>query len=303
MNRLPEKNGEMAMTGWIVKMKSQNRAFAMIPVYYDHLRLPRNAIVLHLIEMNPEDVFKRKDGIEFSIALDTKTWKEIDRFDRPDDIDDIIREFIEGFHPDLKALLPDKIKYFTDKRNTQSALEENTLDHKKIVDSDLISYQLLKRFGCNEGPFAFSLRFVVDKHVVYVEDFYCSNPDCTCNEVVLSFMIERWDRETNQAILDQRFNVRMGFDGKWTDIKWMGASKPDTAKYLNAMCQYYPRIEKVFQFRYHQIRSLAINILQSHFAGKNPTMIMPDTKKPRPKIGRNDPCPCGSGKKYKKCCL
>jgi hypothetical protein len=24
---------------------------------------------------------------------------------------------------------------------------------------------------------------------------------------------------------------------------------------------------------------------------------------PGPKIGRNDPCPCGSGKKYKKCCL
>ncbi|MBI4649743.1 SEC-C domain-containing protein, partial [Candidatus Desantisbacteria bacterium] len=20
-------------------------------------------------------------------------------------------------------------------------------------------------------------------------------------------------------------------------------------------------------------------------------------------VGRNDPCPCGSGKKYKKCCL
>ena len=23
---------------------------------------------------------------------------------------------------------------------------------------------------------------------------------------------------------------------------------------------------------------------------------------PRAKVGRNDPCPCGSGKKYKKCC-
>jgi hypothetical protein len=22
-----------------------------------------------------------------------------------------------------------------------------------------------------------------------------------------------------------------------------------------------------------------------------------------PAIGRNDPCPCGSGKKFKKCCL
>jgi uncharacterized protein YecA (UPF0149 family) len=34
----------------------------------------------------------------------------------------------------------------------------------------------------------------------------------------------------------------------------------------------------------------------------------PDGPQPRtiirkgPKIGRNDPCPCGSGKKYKKCC-
>jgi preprotein translocase subunit SecA len=25
-------------------------------------------------------------------------------------------------------------------------------------------------------------------------------------------------------------------------------------------------------------------------------------KRDQPKIGRNDPCPCGSGKKYKKCC-
>ena len=22
-----------------------------------------------------------------------------------------------------------------------------------------------------------------------------------------------------------------------------------------------------------------------------------------PKVGRNDPCPCGSGKKFKKCCI
>jgi SEC-C motif-containing protein len=34
--------------------------------------------------------------------------------------------------------------------------------------------------------------------------------------------------------------------------------------------------------------------------GKLPT---PETiKREAPKVGRNDPCPCGSGKKYKKCC-
>ena len=26
-------------------------------------------------------------------------------------------------------------------------------------------------------------------------------------------------------------------------------------------------------------------------------------RRDRPKVGRNDPCPCGSGKKYKKCCM
>ncbi|MBQ4054399.1 MAG: SEC-C domain-containing protein [Clostridia bacterium] len=28
----------------------------------------------------------------------------------------------------------------------------------------------------------------------------------------------------------------------------------------------------------------------------------PVVKKAAEKVGRNDPCPCGSGKKYKKCC-
>jgi preprotein translocase subunit SecA len=26
-------------------------------------------------------------------------------------------------------------------------------------------------------------------------------------------------------------------------------------------------------------------------------------KRRMPKVGRNEPCPCGSGKKFKKCCL
>ncbi|MDR0668835.1 MAG: SEC-C domain-containing protein [Treponema sp.] len=33
------------------------------------------------------------------------------------------------------------------------------------------------------------------------------------------------------------------------------------------------------------------------------TEVKPTEVKSKKKIGRNDPCPCGSGKKYKKCCL
>jgi len=37
-------------------------------------------------------------------------------------------------------------------------------------------------------------------------------------------------------------------------------------------------------------------------AGDGTLKKKPIVKKPGEKVGRNDPCPCGSGKKYKKCC-
>lgn len=36
--------------------------------------------------------------------------------------------------------------------------------------------------------------------------------------------------------------------------------------------------------------------------GKTPKSNIVTFKREQPKVGRNDPCPCGSGKKYKKCC-
>jgi SEC-C motif-containing protein len=30
--------------------------------------------------------------------------------------------------------------------------------------------------------------------------------------------------------------------------------------------------------------------------------VLPNVRRETPKVGRNDPCPCGSGRKFKKCC-
>ena len=53
-----------------------------------------------------------------------------------------------------------------------------------------------------------------------------------------------------------------------------------------------------------------------YFTGDSPELLKmpwtkPDKRRDNPmdlaaerwKVGRNDPCPCGSGKKYKKCCM
>jgi Protein of unknown function (DUF1186)/SEC-C motif len=37
-------------------------------------------------------------------------------------------------------------------------------------------------------------------------------------------------------------------------------------------------------------------------ADLQPEVASPQIKSTKPKMGRNEPCPCGSGKKYKKCC-
>lgn len=38
------------------------------------------------------------------------------------------------------------------------------------------------------------------------------------------------------------------------------------------------------------------------FVKERPSVTAPQILKSSPKVGRNDPCPCGSGKKYKRCC-
>jgi len=59
-----------------------------------------------------------------------------------------------------------------------------------------------------------------------------------------------------------------------------------------------PKSERVYPY---------VNDLQLGILGWKYTMFSntkTDTyKRSEPKIGRNDLCPCGSGKKYKKCCI
>ena len=56
--------------------------------------------------------------------------------------------------------------------------------------------------------------------------------------------------------------------------------------------------------RQKELNELAANYKKNKEQGtlENGGKIVP-FKRDSPKVGRNDPCPCGSGKKYKKCCL
>jgi len=74
---------------------------------------------------------------------------------------------------------------------------------------------------------------------------------------------------------------------------------PDGEPGLNYLCEGY----KYF-FNHCQPFVTGLKTLRHRRSGEQPsTPTLQPVKQISGKIGRNDPCPCGSGKKYKKCCL
>jgi uncharacterized protein len=75
---------------------------------------------------------------------------------------------------------------------------------------------------------------------------------------------------------------------------------PDGEAGLNYLCAGYKRF-------FIHCRPYVTQLAALWRAGQPPERLMQllqDAEvKARPKAGRNDPCPCGSGKKYKRCCL
>lgn len=53
----------------------------------------------------------------------------------------------------------------------------------------------------------------------------------------------------------------------------------------------------------HRERSIFKKDAEGHWLYVDGQVLRPEPiRRDHPKVGRNDPCPCGSGKKYKKCC-
>jgi uncharacterized protein len=63
---------------------------------------------------------------------------------------------------------------------------------------------------------------------------------------------------------------------------WLGRRREELADTVSSLHAYWD-----------EARNAAAERLRQHAV---------PLRRPGPKVGRNDPCPCGSGKKFKKCC-
>jgi len=139
-------------------------------------------------------------------------------------------------------------------------------------------------------PNSFDLLIEKDEKVIFFDDQYCVTPGCNCQEASLIFL----EAEDSAVNILGMLSVDIG---KWK----IENSEPEnlTAGELKALLKefkkQYPFIKNELFDRRQRIRKAMAEVL----------MYEPPPQSPfkQKKIGRNDPCPCGSGKKYKKCCL
>jgi len=124
-----------------------------------------------------------------------------------------------------------------------------------------------------------------------IVDQYCLLPKCPCTDTNLDIIsidkIGKKGKELCFAALNYRKK-------RWKQIDKSSFSiSLETVR--TAIEEQIPDIYKQMHKRHIKLKAIYANCKKKHYAPKQELQ--------SPEVGRNDPCPCGSGKKYKKCCL
>ena len=138
------------------------------------------------------------------------------------------------------------------------------------------------------------LQFEHEGRVWIVDDQYCMKPSCRCKDVYLTFI----NIDPNGKTAEPAFRIRFSQDGSTTNIEYL-ENQFERAKAQEIVEVFSRKIAGNRDFlkdRAIEMKRKGREILENR-----------DQQGPRSGLGaarpgRNDPCPCGSGKKYKKCC-
>lgn len=164
-------------------------------------------------------------------------------------------------------------------------IQANFPNYKKVLqDSQMVSYfEVL--------PWSIDLNIEIDGTKYWISDFYCLKPSCNCTSVLLLLSLSYDVEPSLELWYDYRTQeVSMG----QLDDKQLPATKIiRELRYTQA-----EKFRQTFRTRHARMTTFFTNFLKRN-------NISPAVQSPiitGETIGRNDPCSCGSGKKYKKCC-
>ncbi len=150
--------------------------------------------------------------------------------------------------------------------------------------------------------FGLAVRFRLMGEVWAVDEQYCVRRGCDCAQVALNFLrLTESGRVRTGRITDPPALLYDHGSGRIEPQEPGEPGSPDHKTLFNALKTEYPRFKNEVRLRHRLLQSLYLRkALAGNTAGLATDEAAPAISKP--KTGRNDPCPCGSGKKYKRCC-
>ncbi len=134
----------------------------------------------------------------------------------------------------------------------------------------------------------------IDENNYFVDELYCVQPKCGCTHVLLSFM----HKDEIEPRIANFTNIYLNYKKKtWSLENTEGVMVHSPAELINTFFE--SELDwKVLIENHHTI----LKKLYRNFKKKK-NLYLSNMEKREIAPGRNDPCPCGSGKKYKKCCM
>jgi hypothetical protein len=148
-------------------------------------------------------------------------------------------------------------------------------------------------------PLGLSLNFTFEKAAWAADEQYCVQPRCRCTEIVLSFL--QLKDATGRRTTSLRDVPALRYDYRAHTSRHLApgpSGTPATGRLLAALKIAHPSLDMRLDMHHRIMQSLYAR----HYLAQVKQRLETQLSVRREKIGRNEPCPCGSGKKFKKCC-
>jgi len=140
-------------------------------------------------------------------------------------------------------------------------------------------------------PYGDQMFVTINSIKCIIFDQYCLLPHCSCTDTTLTIFSAVEPEKTRKELYSVTLNYRKKLWGALEERAISVPIKTVKSAIEKQIPDFYERLLK----RHRKLKGIYAHCKKKHFAPQQPLHV--------PKVGRNDPCPCGSGKKYKRCCL
>ena len=297
----------------LVRFSSHPRPFQLIECYCDNPDCRCTDVFLTFTEVSPSGQ-SLKDPISFSASINLETWQVVDSSQRMPKVAAWLQEYLDQCPTSRRAEYKASFKQAKRDAGRKASF---TIDCDEVLAGTLIPYNdiLADKGALSSGGSNYAFEVNQDGRVYLVEDQYCPNPDCDCQSAHVVFFEVTTQADGGLGI-HPRFHGRVTFAGRLIVEEQFACKVAEAEEVLAAWWKEHPHALKLLKAHYEDVKEIG----QRSLAGPplaNPgvsrrametgqmteSLSLSDAPLPTGRVGRNAACPCGSGKKYKKCCM